>query len=231
VYGALVSPIARVTAVDLSAKALAYAAKMAERYDARNIEFLQGDLQLVATSPAFAARFHIIECVGVLHHMADPFGAWRRLLDCLAPEGIMLIGLYSAAARRVITELRADPAFPGAGCDDKALRKFRRDLMDRSDGELGGQLKLGPDFYSASEFRDLACHVHERCVTLSEIKSFLEANGLAFRGFWMDPQHLDQFHAKRPGEAWPGRLEVWEEFERDNPQVFSGMYHFWCERA
>src|SRR5205823_284079 len=136
-----------------------YGWKMAERYGTKNIEFLQADIQQLST---FGSRFQIIECVGALHHMADPFGSWRTLLDCLAPEGIMLIGLYSATARRVVTELSADAVFPGAGCDDATLRNFRRLLMDRSEGELGGVLKLGPDFYTTSEFRDLACHVHER---------------------------------------------------------------------
>ena len=219
------------TAVDLSKSALAYACKMAERYGAGNVEFQQADLQELPSAPGFRGRFHIIECAGVLHHMADPFEGWRALLDCLAPRGKLLLGLYSATARRTLSELRADPAFPGPGCDDRALRQFRRTLLDRAPEQLGGQLKLGADFYSASEFRDLACHVSEICLSLSEIGGFLRANGLAFRGFWTDPQHLDRFHRQFPAEAWPGRLEVWEEFEASNPHAFGAMYNFWCERA
>ena len=231
VYWALNSPLAHVTAVDLSMSALAYALKMAERYAARNIEFRQADIQQLPATQGFAAQFHIIECLGVLHHMADPFGGWRALLSCLAPEGKLLLGLYSATARRVVTELRADPAFPGPGCDDKALRKFRRTLLDRAPEQPGGQLKLSPDFYSASEFRDLACHVSERCVTLAEIQSFLQANALAFRGFWLDPQQLDHFHRQFPGEVWPGRLDAWQQYEASNPHAFGAMYNFWCEKA
>jgi len=231
VYWALNSPHARVTAVDLSLSALAYASKMAERYATKNIEFQQADIQQLPATPGFAARFHIIECLGVLHHMADPFGGWRALLDCLAPEGKLLLGLYSATARRVVSALKADPAFPGPGCDDQALRTFRRTLLDRAPEQPGGQLKQGPDFYSASEFRDLACHVSERCLTLAEIQSFLQANALAFRGFWLDPQHLDRFHRQFPGEVWPGRLDAWQEFEAGNPHAFAAMYNFWCETA
>ena len=142
----------------------------------------------------------------------------------------MLIGLYSATARRVVKELSADPAFPGAGCDDATLRNFRRRLMDRPERELGGELKLSPDFYTTSEFRDLACHVYERCVFLSEIRNFVDLNSLAFKGFWIDPRLLEFFHEKCPNEPWPGRLEVWEKFEQANPQIFGGMYHFWCEK-
>jgi hypothetical protein len=141
------------------------------------------------------------------------------------------VGLYSATARRLISELKSDPAFPGAGCDERALRKFRRLLLDRPPEQLGGQLKLGPDFYSASEFRDLAVHVSERCIRLSEIRSFLADNSLAFRGFWIDPAHLERFHRHFPAEPWPGRLEAWEEFEAANPHTFAAMYNLWCERA
>jgi SAM-dependent methyltransferase len=231
VYGALNSPNARVMAVDLSATALAYTAKMAERYATRNIEFLQADILELPSFARCNAQFHIIECLGVLHHMADPFAGWRKLLACLAPGGKLLIGLYSATARRVITELRSDPAFPGAGCDDEALRKFRQVLINRTQDELGGELKLGTDFYSASEFRDLTCHVNERCVTLAEINRFLQDNALTFRGFWIDIRELDEFHRAYPNEPWPGRLEVWEEFEAARPHTFGAMYNFWCDRA
>jgi SAM-dependent methyltransferase/tetratricopeptide (TPR) repeat protein len=231
VYGALSSPNARVTAVDLSSAALAYGAMMADRYAAPNIEFLQADILDLAGVPRCKTHFQVIECVGVLHHMEDPFEGWRRLLDCLAPQGKMLIGLYSAAARRVITELREDPAFPGADCDDRALREFRQDLIGRSPGQLGGELKLGPDFYSASEFRDLTCHVNERCVTLAAIDRFLKDNALTFRGFWIDIRELDAFHRAYPSEPWPGRLGAWEAHEAAQPHTFAAMYTFWCDRA
>jgi 2-polyprenyl-3-methyl-5-hydroxy-6-metoxy-1,4-benzoquinol methylase len=231
VYAALNSPNARVTALDLAATALGYAAMMADRYATANIEFLQADILELASAPRFTAHFQVIECLGVLHHMEDPFEGWRRLLACLAPHGKMLIGLYSAAARRVITDLRADPAFPGPGCDDQALRKFRQNLIERSPTQLGGELKLGPDFYTTSEFRDLTCHVRERCVTLAEITDFLKDNGLAFSGFWIDLPELERFHDAYPSEAWPGRLEVWQEHETAHPHTFAAMYTFWCEKA
>jgi SAM-dependent methyltransferase len=231
VYGALNSPNARVTAIDLSAAALAYAAMMAERYAAAHIAFLQADILELASLPRYASNFQVIECIGVLHHMEDPFEGWRRLLACLAPQGKMLIGLYSAAARRVITELRADPAFPGAGCDDRRLRQFRQELIARTPAQLGGALKFGPDFYSASEFRDLTCHASECCVTLGEIDRFLKDNGLTFRGFWMGTRELGRFHETYPNERWPGRLEVWAEHEAAHPHAFAAMYTFWCDRC
>jgi hypothetical protein len=102
--------------------------------------------------------------------------------------------------------------------------------MDRSPEQPGGQLKLSLDFYTLSEFRDLACHVSETCMTLLDIRRFLDEAGLCFRGFHIDPLHLEEFHRRYPNEAWPGRLEVWEEFEAARPDTFSAMYNFWCDR-
>jgi SAM-dependent methyltransferase len=225
-------PKARVLAIDLSAASLAYAARMAERHGAGNIAFAQADLQgLADLGKEYIGRFDAIECTGVLHHLADPFAAWRRLIPCLAGDGRMLLGLYSAVARRGWRALRDDPAYPGPGCPDAALRRFRQVLLDRPAGEPGGDLKASRDFYTTSNFRDLALHVSERPVTLPEIAQFLEENGLSFRGFQLERGVFARFQAQLPDAAWPGTLEQWTDFEAANPGTFNGMYNFWCARS
>src|SRR5215831_8770699 len=223
-------PNAKVVAIDLSAASLAYAARLAERYGATNITFLQADIEEIGAFPDFRERFRIIDCSGVLHHMADTFSGWRSVLRCLAPGGLMRVGLYSAIARAKLTALRADPVYPGAGCSDQRLRKFRRALLDRKDGELGSELKASADFYAMSGFRDLTLNVSERCHTLPEISDFLADAGLRFRGFF--PPHLFQLLRQRyPREPWPGSLERWAKLERALPTLFIQMYVFWCDRA
>jgi SAM-dependent methyltransferase len=219
---------ARVVGLDLSRASLAYASRMAEHFRANNLEFLQGDIQQLETHLPFLAHFQIIECTGVLHHMADPFQGWRQLAKCLAPLGLMLIGIYSAVSRRNITALRADPIFPGAGCNDTALRAFRHALMQRPDDAVGGELKISRDFYTKSNFRDLALHVSERPVTLAEIARFLEEESLTFKGFQLRPEIFSLFQERFPKEVWPGRLERWAEFEEEHPRLFDGMYLLWC---
>lgn len=225
-------PNVRVLAVDLSAASLSYAARMAKRFGACNIEFTQADLLTLDTGhPKFLSRFDVIECTGVLHHMADPFQGWRGLIRCLAKGGCMLLGLYSATARRNLAALRNDPAYPGPGCSHEALRNFRQVLMDRPDGELGSELKTSRDFYAASNFRDLTLHVSERCLTLPEIERFLDDNELEFRGFHLDRQVFRLLQESFPEEVWPGRLTSWAEFEEANPHTFNAMYNFWCVRS
>jgi SAM-dependent methyltransferase len=221
-----------VLAIDLSAASLAYASRMAERYGVGNVAFIRADLQTLADQGApCVGRFDIIECTGVLHHLADPFGGCRRLLRCLAKDGRMLLGLYSAVARRGLTALRDDPAYPGPGCSAAALRQFRQALLDRSDSEPGGDLKMSRDFYTTSNFRDLALHVSERPVTLPEIARLLSESGLSFRGFQLERGVLARFQAQCPDVAWPGTLQHWAAFEAANPGTFNGMYNFWCARC
>jgi SAM-dependent methyltransferase len=220
-------PNARVTAIDISASSLGYASRMADRMGAKNITFLRGDLRDIGSfSPPFTGRFQVIECVGVLHHMQDPFGAWQSLKRCLAPGGLMLIGLYSAIARRHLTDLKTAPDYPGAGCSDEALRNYRRHLVELPDGAPGSEFRSGLDFYSASGFRDFFLHVSERCYTLPDIARFLAENGLEFRGFFDIP--FQRLQRSYPSEVWPGSLDRWAAVELEHPRLFGSMYQFWC---
>ena len=138
---------ANVIALDIAIASLGYASRMASRMGAGSIRFLQGDIQQIETyEPSFVGRFPVIECVGVLHHMARPFDGWRALRECLAPGGLMLIGLYSASARRNLAVLQADPAFPGRGCDAQTLRRYRQHVRALPKGVPGSGVQARARF-------------------------------------------------------------------------------------
>src|SRR5690606_10753525 len=99
-------PQARLLATDLSAASLGYAKSAATRYGVSNVEFMVADILDI---DRLDRQFDIIECVGVLHHMADPWAGWRKLLSCLKPGGLMYLGLYSAVSRANILALRGEP--------------------------------------------------------------------------------------------------------------------------
>lgn len=220
-------PQARVLAVDLSPPSLAYGARMAERLGVRNLRFATGDLLRLDPS---AGPFDVIECVGVLHHLADPFAGWRALIDRLRPGGLMLIGLYSATARQDIEALTEDRDWPGPDSDDDGLRAYRRALMAGQGPEDGFALTRSPDFFTKSGFRDLVLHVSERRCRIPEIRDFLADNALDFHGFSV-PDAVSRAYADAfPGDAPPGTLDNWHAFEQANPRTFSSMYQFWCRR-
>lgn len=222
-YGAL----ARVLAIDLSARSLAYGARMAESLGVENLRFAIGDiLSLDETS----GDFDVIECVGVLHHLADPFEGWRTLVGRLKPGGLMLVGLYSALSRGVIRALSDEPDWPGPDAGDDALRAYRRKLILRAGDEDEAGLTHSPDFWTRSGFRDLVLHVSERQHTIPEIRDFMAAEGLCFHGFSLPDDSARAYADVFPDDAPPGDLDNWWAFEQANPRTFSSMYLFWCRR-
>jgi len=220
---------AHATGLDISSTSLGYAAHMARRFDVQNLSLALGDIGETATfEPSWRARFQVIECCGVLHHMADPFAAWGRLLDCLAPGGIMLVGLYSQLARRDLAILRQQPEYPGTDASDAALRDYRHHLLSRGPDAPGARYLRARDTFTTSGFRDFFLHVNETVTSLGQIETFLDENDLAFRGFVNVPFGV---LAKRfPDARWPGRLDEWAELEREQPDLFIGMYQFWTSR-
>lgn len=220
-------PKAEILAVDLSCRSLAYGKARAAQFGITNIRFAQADIQTMTSE---AGPFDVIEAVGVLHHMAEPFKGWARLIELLRPGGLMLTGLYSAIARRNIAELRSEANYPGPKCSDDAARAYRARLMTRTD-DTAAILLDSHDFYTLSEFRDLVLHEHERPIFLSEVEVFLEQHGLAFRGFQLPGPLAHAFLKSIPGEAWPGRLSDWSVFEESHPRTFDAMYRIWCEKV
>jgi SAM-dependent methyltransferase len=221
---------ARILALDLSSPSLGYAARMAHAFGVRNVEFARADLaQIASFGPEFASRFQVIEAVGVLHHMAEPFAAWRGLLKCLAPGGFMRLGLYSTIARRNLAALRGEPIYPGPGCGDAALRAFRHALLTRQDEQARDARKF-MDFWETGSFRDMLLHVNEHTLSLGDIARFLKEERLVFRGFQLGKESQANFWRRFPLETWPGRLESWARFEEENPFLFDNMYLFWCEK-
>jgi SAM-dependent methyltransferase len=220
-------PEADVLAVDLSKTSLAYAKARADHYGIGNLRFARADILALGDREG---PFQIIEAVGVLHHMAEPFKGWQALLERLSPGGLMSVGLYSAIAREGISKLRSEADYPGPACASHTARLYRQRLMGRSDDAARG-LVHSYDFYTLSEFRDLVLHEHERPILLSEIEAFLAANGLTFRGFQLPPPVTQSFLAETPGERLPGSLQSWAKYEERRPRSFDAMYRFWCEKA
>jgi SAM-dependent methyltransferase/tetratricopeptide (TPR) repeat protein len=220
-------PDARLIALDLSAASLRYAADKARLLGIGTIAFVQGD---ILACGQLKQHFDIIECVGVLHHLADWRAGWTALLGQLKPQGLMYVGLYSATSRANVRRLRSQDGYPGPGCSDAAARSYRRELMMQDAGHPGFDLKLSQDFYALHAFRDLALHESEAHVSLPDIQAFLAANGLTFCGFTIEPQVASDFAKTIGGPAWPGTLAQWDAYEQAHPRTFDAMYRFWVTR-
>jgi tetratricopeptide (TPR) repeat protein/2-polyprenyl-3-methyl-5-hydroxy-6-metoxy-1,4-benzoquinol methylase len=217
----------RVLAVDLSLSSISYAIRKTRELGITNIEYAQADILNLGD---LKRTFDIIESVGVLHHLADPFIGWRTLVSRLRPGGFMHLGFYSQHARRHVTKAREFIAARGYSSTSDDIRRFRRDLAVRHAGAELQWMSKTQDFYSTSECRDLAFHVQEHCLTLDQIESFLYEAGLHFIGVVLDLSVLHQYRMSFPGDPPATNLRNWARFETDNPDAFIGMYQFWVQK-
>jgi SAM-dependent methyltransferase len=224
-----------VTAVDLSRASLAYGKRMAAHYSIDNIEFLRGD---ILDLPKLGRRFDHVECVGVLHHMADPKAGLRSIVSVMKPGAFVRLGLYGEGGRKIVEKARRDIEAARIPATLAGLRDFRRRVM-------GGDLKRlaaltdWEDFWSASLLRDLCFHVQEHRYTLPRLRDFLNDSGLTFLGFEFtsgsagrvvsnaDPVAL--YRARFRGDAMLADLAKWEQLEREKPDLFAG-YAFVCQK-
>ncbi len=216
---------AHVTALDLSAHSLSYAKRKADDLEIKNIDFIQMDLLNLEN---FKIKFNIIEAVGVLHHMDKPYDGWKVLYDNLAMGGLMMIGLYSNIARKHIAKIRRDIKSFNIKINKENIISFREKIIlsNNKDYEI---VKQSPDFYSYSNLVDLLFHVQEHRFTISEINNYLKKLNLSFCGF-ENRELLNSFKKKYKNNFDLYNLELWNQFEIDNPRIFAGMYQFWCQK-
>ncbi len=222
-------PKTSVLAIDLSTASLGYALRKAKKPAPPNLSFLQAD---ILDLDLLEQEFDIIESVGVLHHMADPLAGWRKLCARLKPGGVMRIGLYRDLGRQDIMAGRAYVAETGLEGDAAGIRAFREAVMGGDaalkEADWCRSLLATPDFYSASEVRDLVFHVQERNYRLPEIAEALEELGLEFGGFDAPKSLSDAFRQKNPDPAALKDIGAWWAFEQEQPLAFRRMYEFWC---
>jgi len=214
-----------ILAVDLSLTSLGYARRKSQ---ALALPITHGQADLLELGQT-GHQFDLIESLGVLHHLADPFEGWRRLLATLRPGGFMLLGLYSQSARRPIAQVWARIQEQGLGQSAKDIRQFRQELIQS--GQAHASILTSEDFFSLSACRDLLFHVQEQPTTLAEIAGFIQANGLHFLGFELDDAVHAAYRNRFPQDRAATDLASWEIFEADHPGLFGGMYVFWTQKS
>ena len=216
----------KVLAIDLSLSSLAYAKRKTEKLGIESIEHMQADILDLGK---LNKQFDIIESAVVLHHMNDPMAGWKVLTDCLKPDGLMRIGLYSELARQDIVKIRDEISNTGIGSSDATMKSFRTMVMT-SDQNHHKRILNSPDFYSLSTLKDLLFHVQEHRFTIPQLQQCLGELGLKFCGF-EDPQIVLHFQQTNTHKDDSYNLNKWRVYEEANPQAFAGMYQFWCQKV
>jgi tetratricopeptide (TPR) repeat protein/2-polyprenyl-3-methyl-5-hydroxy-6-metoxy-1,4-benzoquinol methylase len=218
---------AQVLAIDLSLASLAYAKRHTIALGIDNIEYAQADILGLAS---LGRTFDSITCTGVLHHLGDPLEGWRRLLPLLRPRGYMQLGLYSEAARQPIVNAQNYLAARNFRSTLPDIRRARQEIFALPDGLPEKEVTGIADFYSSSECRDLLLHVQEHRLSLPQISAFLADHDLEFLGFMLPAGVLRRYDQRFPEDRSRTNLELWHQFESENPYVFVNMYQFWVQK-
>ena len=220
---------AKVLAVDISETSLVYSLRKLKEHDVRSVRHLHAD---ILDLDSLGEQFDLIECFGVLHHMADSQRGLNVLAGCLKPGGVMLLGLYSAIARQSVIAARALIAAKGYPADPGGIRSARMEIMARRDDPAFAPLvSPASDFWTISEVRDLLFNVQENRFTLLDIESMLQAAGLEFLG--LQPSNVQDglfFAEMFPQTEALRSLRAWHSFELQNPHSFGETYRFWVRK-
>jgi SAM-dependent methyltransferase len=214
--------------IDISRSSLAYAKRMSEKYSVQNCMFYQCDI--LSAPEKLPGLFDVINCSGVLHHMATPMDGWRALLRMLSPGGVMTISLYSTSARKAVWVARDIIAKSGCTADICGIRKFRDDYFRGKLEYDFSEFENFRDFYSTSEVRDLLFHVQETTYNLSEIQEMLDSLGLEFISMKVSEKVLNDYSLKYSLAEGAQGVENWARYEQENPSTFANMYNFSCKR-
>lgn len=219
---------AEILAVDLSLASLGVAARQVRAWGLEDrVELAQADLLALG---GLDRTFDVIECGGVLHHLADPLAGWRVLTDLLAPAGLMKIALYSERARTGVVAARA--LVDDLPLDADGLRASRRRLLELPEGHPARSVVWSPDFPSLSGFRDLVRHACEHRFTPRSLQTALDTLGLEFLGFQHpDPRPAAWYAERFPDDPEQRDLARWDLVEEEHPESFVGMFQLWCRRA
>jgi ubiquinone/menaquinone biosynthesis C-methylase UbiE len=216
-------PQATILAVDLSLASLAYATRKARDLGVRNVEHAQADILKIGS---LRHTFDFISCVGVLHHLDEPIRGLRELVRVLAPNGAMLLGLYSERARADVIAAKAFITERGHAPTDADIRRCRQEMMSRDQGQRFASLARRRDFYTTSECRDLLFHACEHRFTLPQVRRLLDEAGLSFAGFVLSGPHASRYRRQFPSDPMMADLDNFERFEAQFPDLFAGMYIF-----
>jgi 2-polyprenyl-3-methyl-5-hydroxy-6-metoxy-1,4-benzoquinol methylase len=193
-YLAHLNPLSNIVAIDISDGTLAVAKERIEKTckpvaNGRTIDFKQLSLYHL---DQIAGNFEMINCVGVLHHMADPVAGIQALAAKLAPGGLLHLFLYAEIGRweiHLIQEAIAilTKASSDQGKDFKQGVKLGRDLFAALP-ESNRLLQREKSRWSIENhrdqcFADMYLHPREVSYGIDSLFELIDASELEFVGF------------------------------------------------
>jgi SAM-dependent methyltransferase len=212
------NPEAEVIGIDLSAGTLAVAQERCDRtLVSDRVKFHQLSL---FDADQLEGEFDLINCVGVLHHTADPIRGIQALAKKLAPGGIFHIFVYGELGRweiqlmqKAIALLQGDQR--GDYTDGvKVGRQVFAALPDNNRIKKREQDRWSLENHRDECFADMYVHPQEIDYSIPTLKELIQASGLDFLGF-SNPKvwQLDRLVGSNPELIErAAHLDEWERY-------------------
>ena len=159
--------------------------------------------------------------------MANPLKGWEILRDLLATDGVLQLSLYSEIARREIIVQRKAIEALGIEPEPDQIRRYRQALMGTN---LDTGILAFRDFWSLSECRDLLFHCQEHQFTWLQIEQSLDQLNMELIGLHTEKNVHQLYQAASPPDPQGCDLKNWHQLECNHPNLFVGMYSFWCQK-
>ncbi|MDX1977298.1 MAG: class I SAM-dependent methyltransferase [Pseudanabaenaceae cyanobacterium bins.68] len=191
-YLAHLNPQADLVAIDISAGTLAVAqeriARSQPNRNDRQISFHQLSLYDL---DQIAGEFNLINCVGVLHHLADPVKGIQALAAKLAPGGLLHLFLYAEIGRWEIHLMQQAIALLSANQAQENPYQLGVKLGRQVFAALPAQNRLlqrekqrwALENHRDQCFADMYVHPQELSYRIDSLFELITASGLEFAGF------------------------------------------------
>jgi SAM-dependent methyltransferase len=238
-YLAHLNPQAEVVGIDLSAGTLAVAQERCNRTHVSNrVQFHQLSL---FDADQLTGEFDLINCVGVLHHTADPIRGIQALAQKLAPGGIFHIFVYGELGRweiqlmqQAIALLQGDRR--GDYTDGVQVgRQVFAALPDNNRLKKREQDRWSLENHRDECFADMYVHPQEIDYSIPTLKELIQSSGLDFLGFsnpkvWQLERLIGTNPALLDRAAELGEWERYRLIELLDPESIT-HYEFFLGRA
>jgi SAM-dependent methyltransferase len=182
-YTAYMSPDDEVVGIDLSEASLAHERFLQERHGLANLKLFKGDLLDVGS---LGARFDVILCTGVLHHMEDPGAGLGALKGVLAADGVMVLMIYGQTVRVGVYMLQDAFGRMGIAQTPEGVVEVRRILSELPSRHYARDyIRAATELKHDAAVVDTFLHPQDRAYTVPGLLALVEDTGLAFQN-WVD---------------------------------------------
>lgn len=161
--------------VDMSEASIAVAKKRAELRSLNSIRWVHDSLLNLPNLNL--GQFDYINCVGVLHHLADPDAGFSALLPLLKPDGAMGVMVYGKIGRTGVYQMQSLLRAINDGDSDTA-NKIQRAKDVIASAPMTNWFKRGQELFvdlsgNNAEIFDLLLHSQDRAYSVPELYEWI----------------------------------------------------------